>query len=181
MESHGISARELARLASEAKGKKVNSQSLDKILGGVQHRCHPKLRQALAKVLDLPTAEWLGCEQDLPDLPFGGGWIGFVGYEAGLSIEGLISTARRDVDLPALRFGLYDTAAVFDHLLGQWQVAGVDWPDGGVDRPRLDERLDYLADVLAGAKSSPPDSSKSPQSSCPVANMSPQEYLRSVT
>lgn len=65
---------------------------------------------------------------DRPDLPFTGAWIGHVSYEAGLTIEQIKRTTRRDVGLPQLRFALYDTAAVFDHDNARWFLVAVSWP-----------------------------------------------------
>ena len=69
------------------------------------------------------------CDQTR-EVPFVGGWVGYLSYEAGLSVEGLRATTATDISLPAVRFGLYDTAVVFDHAAERWYVVGVAWPKG---------------------------------------------------
>jgi len=83
-----------------------------------------------------------------PELPFVGGWVGYISYEAGACLEGVGCTQSRDVPLPPVRFALYDTVAIFDHLLGDWFVAGVDVREG---RPAVGVRVDALAERLLQA------------------------------
>jgi para-aminobenzoate synthetase component 1 len=115
------------------------------------------------------------------EVPFVGGWVGYLSYEAGLGIEGLRPTTTADVDLPAARFCLYDTAAVFDHVAERWYAVGVDWP-GGVceDRPRLPERIEEVRRRLQSATAPPPVSWDERLSSSPLPNMSRQDYLARV-
>lgn len=75
-------------------------------------------------------------------VPFLGGWIGWIGYEAGAAIEGVASSAPRDLPLPDAEFHLYDAAAVYDHVARRWYAVGVDWPDGTMThRPPVGQRL----------------------------------------
>ena len=62
-------------------------------------------------------------------LPFTAGWVGYLGYEAGRFLEQLPARARPDVSLPMARFGLYGSAAVYDHLARQWYITAVELPD----------------------------------------------------
>lgn len=62
-------------------------------------------------------------------VPFVGGWVGWLGYEAGRFLEDLPARTAWDVSLPAVRFGLYGSAAVYDHLARQWYVTGVELPE----------------------------------------------------
>lgn len=83
------------------------------------------------------------------EVPFVGGWMGFLGYEIGRRIERLPSKAARDLGIPDAVLGLYDTVAVFDRVTRSWTVAGVDLPaPWGHGRPTLDHRLAALADEL---------------------------------
>jgi anthranilate/para-aminobenzoate synthase component I len=85
-------------------------------------------------------------------LPFVGGWIGFITYEAGLSIEHIPSKTQPEPALPLLRFCLYDSAAVFDHLAGQWYLLAVDWPAPiARTRPPVKRRITAIHNQLAGA------------------------------
>jgi len=86
------------------------------------------------------------------DLPFPGGWIGFLTYEAGLGIERISPTTRRDVPLPLASFNLYDAAAVYDHLYDRWYLLAVDWPASvGRDRRTVSARLKALRTMLVEA------------------------------
>jgi para-aminobenzoate synthetase component I len=62
-------------------------------------------------------------------LPFTAGWVGYLGYEAGRFLEHLPARAQPDVSLPMARFGLYGSAAVYDHVARQWYITGVALPD----------------------------------------------------
>jgi para-aminobenzoate synthetase component 1 len=61
-------------------------------------------------------------------LPFCGGWVGYLGYEAGRFLETLPAKTCRDIALPVVRLGLYGSAALYDHLARQWYIVGVDLP-----------------------------------------------------
>ena len=77
-----------------------------------------------------------------PPVPFAGGWIGFLSYEAGLSSERIAHPAWDAAPVPFARFCLYDTVAVHDGRTGQWYVGGIDWPAGFADkRPPLAQRM----------------------------------------
>ncbi|MBV1914811.1 MAG: aminodeoxychorismate synthase component I [Pseudomonadales bacterium] len=49
-------------------------------------------------------------------LPFMGGFIGYLGYESGMELEGVQLTADRKVNLPDIKLGWYEWAVVNDHL-----------------------------------------------------------------
>ena len=115
-------------------------------------------------------------------VPFVGGWIGYFGYEAGLTIEGIRCTAQRDVELPDAWFRLYDAGAIHDHDTGQWYVAAVDWPEP-LRRRRLPvkARLARLRSLLvSAAELDPPAPPPEPATDRPVPNMSRDAYLAKV-
>ncbi|MFQ5495760.1 MAG: anthranilate synthase component I family protein [Phycisphaerae bacterium] len=90
------------------------------------------------------------------EVPFCGGWIGFFSYEAGLALESVASGKAANGPLPAIRFGLYDSAAVFDHQQQRWFLVAVDWPTGiAVQRPPVADRLARLRQRLAEAWACP--------------------------
>lgn len=66
----------------------------------------------------------------VPGLPFVGGAIGWLGYEAGAARDRVYpknpDAAPR---LPALAFGIYDEALIFDHATGRATLVAAD-PDG---------------------------------------------------
>jgi aminodeoxychorismate synthase component I len=114
-------------------------------------------------------------------LPFAGGWVGFISYEAGLTIEGICPAPARDVALPAARFALYDTTALFDRAEGRWYAAGVDWPPGyPMDRPSVDERLACVrASLESAVRPSPPDL-EAPLCNAPTPALSRRDYLAAI-
>lgn len=62
----------------------------------------------LTKTL-LPS--WQG---DAEDLPFVGGWLGFVAYDAGRVLERFPSMAKQDIGLPDVALGAYLQALILD-------------------------------------------------------------------
>jgi len=97
-----------------------------------------------------------GVDSDEDGLPFIGGWVGYMAYEAGRFLERLPQQTQRDLDLPFARFGLYDTLAVFDHLHERWHVAGVQLPaEFAPHRAKLAARLDHLETVITTAADQP--------------------------
>ncbi len=64
-------------------------------------------------------------EQQL-EIPFVGGWVGYLGYEAGRFFEDRAAPPVGDISLPVAWFGLYGSAALYDHLTQQWYVVGVE-------------------------------------------------------
>ncbi len=121
-----------------------------------------------------------------PDVPFAGGWIGFATYEAGLATEGISATSARDTPgrswMPAVRFALYDTVAVYDHHQERWSVVAIDWPDPiRKKRPPAKERLERIRGRLESSLERATDTPKpTPSTSRPTANLSDAEYLASV-
>ncbi len=98
-----------------------------------------------------------GVDSNDESLPFIGGWVGYLAYEAGGFLERLPQQTQRDLDLPFAWFGLYDALAVFDHLHERWHVAGVELPaEVAPNRPKLAERLDHLESLITAAADQPP-------------------------
>jgi len=110
-------------------------------------------------------------------IPFAGGWIGFLSYEAG--VDGDAASGRaQDSRLPLARFGLYDAAAVYDHGAGQWYATAVEWPLG-VHRRRAGarDRIDRIRRLLADAASTDDLDLPTPSAAAPVvADLSRAAY-----
>ena len=115
-------------------------------------------------------------------LPFVGGWIGYVAYEAGLTIEGIERTTACGLPLPQMRLCLYDTAAVYDHNSQQWYMTAVAWPNGFAERRApVGERLAALrARLEAASELDPSDFPAMPATAAPMPNMSHRAYLAKV-
>ncbi len=81
-----------------------------------------------------------------PGLPFVGGWVGFIPYESGEAVVGIALS-----DASAMRFGLYDSAAIYDHATDRWTVMAVDFPQSPTPAgERIDlwkRRLTQAADL----------------------------------
>lgn len=115
---------------------------------------------------------------------FYGGWIGYITYEAGLAIEGIPSKKSQDLSIPRIRFGLYDTVVLFDHLDGTCVIIAVDWPRGVFEgRLGARQRLEELRGRLESCTESGADLPASRSFSDPVqpiAALSDDEYRSAV-
>jgi para-aminobenzoate synthetase component 1 len=127
------------------------------------------------------TGPWLQTESD-SELPFIGGWIGYLAYEAGRYAEPTASRAGGEAGpLPEWKWCLFDTALIHDRLRDQWFAAAVDLPAelAVENRPRAEERISELMSVAASATSeasSAPMTVRSGGSWC----FSRESYLRKV-
>lgn len=105
--------------------------------GGLQAVCRP----------------WIAANGET-ELPFVGGWIGYIAYEAGRHVEP--TAGWRDglrSALPEWKWGLYDAALVHDRLRDQWFAVAVDLPSALCDgeRDSADRRLTELVNVAESA------------------------------
>ena len=117
-----------------------------------------------------------GAWRPLSAVPFCGGWVGYIAYEAGFALDRIGVAPRTGRLLPDLRFSLYDTVAVYAHARRQWYVAGVEWPD----RPPLADRLAQTADWIACCTPPTPMDTQRAISDPPVSNLSRSDYLAAV-
>ncbi len=121
-----------------------------------------------AAVGRLPRVESTQC-------PFVGGWVGFIPYECGEAAVGIALT-----DAPAMRFALYDAAAIYDHNLAQWTLVAVDFPQSQTSaEKRLGEWRDRL-DRVASCQSAPDTCCTLPANAAIASNMSREEYFAKV-
>jgi para-aminobenzoate synthetase component 1 len=86
------------------------------------------------------------------DLPFWAGWVGYMGYEAGRFLETLPARTLQDVRLPMARFGLYGSAALYDHITRRWTVTAADLPDHPNTPLTGDDGLRFWTDLLRDAE-----------------------------
>ncbi len=66
---------------------------------------------------------WTKCVE--ADVPFYGGWIGYIAYEAGRFLEPSASWTQERTGLPLAWWGFYDAVLIVDHLRDEWRVAGL--------------------------------------------------------
>ena len=89
-------------------------------LDGQQHQGeqNPFLQLKTLQAAVLPEVPAAACA-----LPFCGGALGYIGYDAGRTIEPMPELAEHDIGLPDLAFGMYAWALVLDKQLKQlWYV-----------------------------------------------------------
>ncbi len=115
-------------------------------------------------------------------IPFCGGWIGFLTYEAGLSIEKIDSRKPADLPYPLAQFFLYDCAAIFDHTEKQWLALAVEWPASlGIRRPSVKSRLASVQAMLEQAAETPAPEQKEPTvPTALIPNMTQSRYFAKV-
>ena len=53
--------------------------------------------------------------KDISNLPFNGGWLGYISYDFGRHLEKLPTIASDDIKLPQIQMGLYQWALITDH------------------------------------------------------------------
>lgn len=68
------------------------------------------------------------------DLPFIGGFVGYLSYDLKMYIEELEVTVEDDVNIPDMYFGLYDGAIVFDNFKNIVYITDSEISDGGKNR-----------------------------------------------
>ncbi len=86
------------------------------------------------------------------NIPFIGGWVGYLAYEVGGWFEPTARSSRSMADLPLASWSLYDAVIVGDHLRGEWFVAGIEGLRGG---DPLDKRLSAMAELVSRASDAP--------------------------
>ncbi len=110
-------------------------------------------------------------------LPFAGGWIGCLSYESGLSTERISPTAVWPADFPAIRMGLFDCAAVYDHDRSEWFAVAADLSHLGHE-PRIAaciQKLTKMFDAAAGLREVVTTAAPTCE---PIAQITPEDYLR---
>lgn len=104
------------------------------------------------------SGPWANLESG-SELPFIGGWIGYLAYEAGRYAEPTAARANGEsCPLPEWKWGLYDAALIHDRLRDQWFAAAVELPpELAVEhRSCAKERIGEILSVAASANSEAP-------------------------
>jgi len=86
---------------------------------------------------------------ELP-VPYGPGWIGYIGYEFGRRLERLPGRAVRDTSLPDVHLAFYDAAAIYDAIERRWVLT---WLEPAGPAP-VGEAREVLREVVSSAASS---------------------------
>ncbi len=91
-----------------------------------------------------------GAVRPVPGLPFAGGAIGYLGYGLRHAVEDIGPRPPDGLRQPDAWFGLYDTAAVFDHRARRIRLvsAGLGAADEGRRRDLASTRLRRLRELL---------------------------------
>ncbi len=110
------------------------------------------------------------------DLPFTGGWIGYVAYESGASAHG-IDVCFDEPTSDWGRFALYDTALVHDHEHHQWYAVAVEWPK---QRAPVAQRFSELRALLNEGAELDLDEPLAAYTTQPLPNMSRPAYFSKV-
>lgn len=115
---------------------------------------------------------------NLGELPFGAGWVGFVGYEIGTSIERIAPRTPDRDGPPMARFDLHDASAIFDHEKECWCASAVEWNDDAMRRRgSASDRLREVRRFLEHASRLTPSPLPTVEASAPECELSREEYL----
>ncbi len=131
--------------------------------------------EALGAMLAAPAVEGTS------PVPYGPGWIGYIGYEFGRCLERLPGRAARDTSLPDVHLAFYDAAAVYDAIARRWHLT---WLDAG---GRESEAREALRAILHSPAGDAPPPMRTEQASAAAAaavpyqsNFTPEQYERAV-
>ena len=148
------------RIFLSAKGRSVRWFE-----GGVERRLR---RNPFALLRSLIRSHAI--ERTPQPVPFIGGLVGYLGYDLCHFVERLPRTARDDIRLPDMCFGLYETIAAYDHEQGQWYAVSL----------AGEESIAWIDQLLASARPAE-DETHLPASTGPIeGNFTRERYLAAV-
>lgn len=82
-------------------------------------------------------------------IPFAGGWIGYLAYEAGRFVEPAAGFHRLPPTMPIAEWALFDVVLVHDAATNKWTIAGTETPETlGGSREALAGRLRRLESLV---------------------------------
>jgi para-aminobenzoate synthetase component 1 len=132
------------------------------------------LWQTLAEILDGGNVPDLQADHYAP------GWVGYLGYELGRTIERLPARARRDTALPDLHLAFYDALLTYDPQDAGWQLVEILFDD---PPPHAGQAAQTLRQLLSEA---PNTDAPRAEASSPAAqldatsNFHPDAYRQAV-
>ncbi len=114
-------------------------------------------------------------------LPFVGGWVGFLSYEAGQAFEPICRRHTTFAGVPQAKWWACDTLLVYDNTGDVWYAAGTDVPGYSEDRPSPARRVEELANWAEGAAPGSREEVRSlPTQAALRSNMTRDEYVAAI-
>jgi len=118
--------------------------------------------------------------QNVAQLPFLGGAIGYLSYDLGRCIEKIPNKAVDDLLLPESLLGFYDVILIYDHLHSKAFIVSTGFPETDIAsrQKRARERLAEFKTWLA-AEANPLQNVPKPQKSTePTSNFTHEGYIQ---
>ncbi|MBG7616760.1 MAG: aminodeoxychorismate synthase component I [Chloroflexi bacterium] len=116
-------------------------------------------------------------------VPFGGGAVGYFGYDLCHFIEKLSSRADKDINLPECFFAFYDVVVAFDHLEGKTYILSSGFPETDTEKRkkraavRLEEVKRQLETIIPLSFDATEETDEAVEAN---ANFSREEYINAV-
>ena len=104
------------------------------------------------KLRDILSKYQLASDCSIQAGVFGGGWIGYFGYELGRFIEKLPAAAADDLGFPVIQLAFYDKAILFDHASGQFILMALEYQG---QRQTIEQKQATLKSWIAQAETIP--------------------------
>ena len=113
-------------------------------------------------------------------VPFTGGAVGYIGYDAGRQLERLPQLSADDLGMPDIRLGIYDPIFAWDHITHRGWIIATGFPET-VETPRPALAGKRVAEFKA-RMSRKPGTEERPTPPVPVitSNFTREEYMAAV-
>ncbi|MEI7766122.1 MAG: chorismate-binding protein [Phycisphaerae bacterium] len=137
----------------------------------------PTLPAALAAT-PLPAFDWALSQIMLMDDGLGiplVGWLGYISYDLGLTLEGIKSPRHQTAQWPGLHWCLYDHYYLYNHQTQQYTLAALEW--SAVRQNSAWQRLDEMEHELGRVDSAPAPTAPTSRL---LAHTTAQQYQRGV-
>jgi anthranilate synthase component I len=109
-------------------------------------------------------------------LPFEGGALGYLSYEAARSFERLPAAAEDPLGLPDAAFLDVDAVLIFDHIARRARIVSTTWLDGSLDHA-YGRSVDRIEEIISDLDSSVPEAPPPPVITQPLqSNVTRQRF-----